>query len=81
MEPNEDTIEQNQDININTIDTDKKKGKQSNIKKVELLFKPNSEGYSDFVNTEEFENYGLRWSMVGTYWYDPVAFMEHINKK
>lgn len=62
MEPNEDTIEPNQYININTIDTDKKKGKQSNIKKVELLFKPNSEGYSDFVNTEEFENYGLKWS-------------------
>ena len=28
MEPNEDTIEPNQYININTIDTDKKKGKQ-----------------------------------------------------
>jgi len=55
-------MESNQDININTIDIDTKKGKISNIEKVELLFKPNSEGYSDFVNTDEFKNYGLRWS-------------------
>ena len=50
IEPKQDTIEPKQGININTIDTDKKKGKQSNIEKVELLFKPDIEGYSDFVN-------------------------------
>ena len=62
IEPKQDTIEPKQGININTIDTDKKKGKQSNIEKVELLFKPDSEGYSDFVNIEEFEKNDLRWS-------------------
>lgn len=62
MEPNEDTIELNQDtiepnqyININTIDNDIMKTKISNTEKVELLFKPNSEGYSDFVSREEID--------------------------
>jgi len=65
LELNQDIIEPNQDININTIDTDKKKGKQSNIEKVELLFKPNSEGYSDFVTREEINKSELKFTLNG----------------
>jgi hypothetical protein len=65
MEPNEDTIELNQDININTIDNDIMKTKISNTEKVELLFKPNSEGYSDFVSREEIDKSELKFTLNG----------------
>ena len=63
IEKNINTIDT--DTNINTIDTDTNKIQKSKTEKVELLFKPNSEGISDFVSTEEFKKYDLKWSSNG----------------
>jgi len=65
MEPNQELLEPNQDTNANTIDTNKNNVKISNTEKVESLFKPNSEGYSDFVSREEIEKSELKFTLNG----------------
>lgn len=65
LEPNQELLEPNQDINTNTIDNYIKKIKISNTEKVESLFKPNSEGYSDFVSREEIDKSELKFTLNG----------------